>query len=227
MLRRAHLEEITMFQAASALTAVVCPFLEYHGPERRAGAAPTARWLSMMLDEIDHGMLLLTDDAELVHMNRAAHAQLDTGHPLQILNGRLRVRQSQDASRLHDALSNAALRGLRKLVALGDGVDCVNVAVIPLGAKYSLVVLGKRHLSERISVQCFARMHGLTPAETRVLEALCDGLNPKQVAEINDVGLSTVRTQIGSIRAKTGAGHIRALVRQVAVLPPMVGVLRC
>jgi len=33
-------------------------------------------------------------------------------------------------------------------------------------------------------------------------------------------------TQIGSIRAKTGAGSIRELVRQVARLPPLVGALR-
>jgi len=35
-----------------------------------------------------------------------------------------------------------------------------------------------------------------------------------------------VRTQIGSIRAKTGVASIRELVRQVAVLPPLVGALK-
>ena len=38
--------------------------------------------------------------------------------------------------------------------------------------------------------------------------------------------VSTVRTQISSVRAKTGAASIRALVKQVAQLPPMVGALR-
>jgi hypothetical protein len=40
------------------------------------------------------------------------------------------------------------------------------------------------------------------------------------------VGLSTIRTQIGSIRLKTGASSIRALVRQVALLPPLVSALQ-
>ena len=40
------------------------------------------------------------------------------------------------------------------------------------------------------------------------------------------VGIATVRSQIGSIRQKTGAQNIRALVRQVAVLPPLMGALR-
>jgi hypothetical protein len=35
-----------------------------------------------------------------------------------------------------------------------------------------------------------------------------------------------VRSQIGSVRQKTGSSSIRALVRQVAVLPPVKGVLR-
>jgi DNA-binding CsgD family transcriptional regulator len=38
--------------------------------------------------------------------------------------------------------------------------------------------------------------------------------------------MATVRSQIGSIRAKTGAESIRELVRRVAVLPPMRSALR-
>ena len=89
-----------------------------------------------------------------------------------------------------------------------------------------LLVLGKRQVCGQLAVQWFARVHGLTPAETRVLESLCNGLEPREVAQLNHVGLATVRTQIGSIRAKTGADSIRSLVGQVAKLPPMVSSLR-
>jgi DNA-binding CsgD family transcriptional regulator len=199
----------------------------YRGPERRNGnSAPQARWLSLMLDEIDYGMLLLDEHAQVLHANHAARAELDAGHPLQLLGRQLRARQATDVARLHEALSGAADRGLRRLLALGEGEHRANVAVIPLGNQATLVVLSKRHLSERISVQCFATQNGLTPAETRVLEGLCNGLEPREIAEQYSVGLATVRTQIGSIRAKTGADNIRALVRQVAVLPPMVSSLR-
>jgi DNA-binding CsgD family transcriptional regulator len=202
----------------------------YRGPERRQGGqgnqAAQARWLSLMLDEIDYGMLLLDDNAQVLHANHAARAELDAGHPLQLMGRHLRARHAQDVSRLHDALCGAASRGLRRLLALGEGDSRANVAVVPLGNQATLVVLSKRHLSERISVQCFATQNGLTPAETRVLEGLCNGLEPREIAELYAVGLATVRTQIGSIRSKTGAENIRALVRQVAVLPPMVSSLR-
>lgn len=202
------------------------PVAGYRGPERRFDGSPIARWLSLMLDEVDYGMLLLNEAAELMHVNHAARSELDSGHPLQLQDRQLRARQAQDVSRLQDALLAASKRGLRRLVALGDGGARVNVAVVPLGGTATLVLLGKRHLSERISVQCYARLHHLTPAETRVLESLCEGLKPREIAELNEVGLATVRTQIGSIRAKTGAENIRALTRQVAVLPPMVSSLR-
>jgi DNA-binding CsgD family transcriptional regulator len=216
-----------MFDAPTAFATPIGALTNaYRGPERRNGAPPIARWLSLMLDEIDYGMLLLNEDAELVHVNHAARAELDAGHPLQLLGRQLRARLPQDMARLHDALGGASQRGLRRLLALGEGAQRANIAVIPLGNRAALVVLSKRHLSERISVQCFASLHGLTPAETRVLDSLCEGLEPREIAELNDVGLATVRTQIGSIRAKTGADNIRALVRQVAVLPPILSSLR-
>ena len=198
----------------------------YRGPERRNSTPSIARWLSLMLDEIDFGMLLLSDEGEVLHVNHAARAEFDEGHPLLLRGGRLVARDAQDLARLHDALASAAQRNLRRLLALGEGEHRVNIAVIPLGNRATLVSLAKRHLSERISVQCFARLHGLTPAETRVLESLCEGLDPREIAELNVVGLATVRTQIGSIRAKTGADNIRELVRQVAKLPPMVNAIR-
>ena len=51
-------------------------------------------------------------------------------------------------------------------------------------------------------------------------------MRPNEIASRAGVAVSTVRTQIGSIRSKTGATSIRELVRQVAVLPPLVGALR-
>lgn len=203
----------------------------YRGPERRSSASQATRWLSLMLDEVDYGMLLLADAAQVLHVNHAARAELDAGHPLQMLGRELRAREPQDVARLHDALSGAH-RGLRKLVTLGMPGQRVSIAVVPLGVLGSggptatLLVLGKRQVCEPLSVQWFARSHGLTPAETRVLEGLCNGLDPREIAELHGVGMATVRSQIGSIRQKTAAESIRDLVRQVAVLPPMVGVLR-
>ena len=208
-----------------------------HAP---AQPVPTATpWLALMLDEIDYGMLLLAEDATVLHANHAARSELDAAHPLQLLGGELRVSQPQDLLPLREALTEARQRGLRRLVNLGQGEHRVSVAVVPLaaaigvsdasgdaGMRLTLLVLGKRQVCEALSAHWYSRSHHLTPAESRVLAALCAGQRPSEIAAALCVALSTVRTQIGSIRAKTGAESIRALVRQVAVLPPLVSALR-
>ena len=88
------------------------------------------------------------------------------------------------------------------------------------------MLLGRSQLCEELSVQCFGRSQGLTGAETRVLVRLGQGTAPAEIARAQGVKLSTVRSQIGAIRDKTGMPSITALVRLVAALPPMVGVLR-
>ena len=205
----------------------------YAGPDRRYGASSMPHWLAATFDEIDYGVLLLSDATHVVHVNHAARAELDRQHPLQLFGCELRARHSQDVAPLHEALRAAGLRGLRKLLTLGEGSQRVSVSVVPLvasagdeGETMTLVMMGKRRVCEELSVQGFARSHGLTTAETRVLVALCEGTPPGAAAAHLGVAISTVRTQIGNIRMKTGAESIRALVRQVAVLPPVMGVLR-
>ena len=204
----------------------------YVGPERRAGALRQPQWTQDMLDELDHAILLLSPDLQLMLMNHSARDELDEPHPLQVLGRELRAREPRDVALLHDALMQASVRGLRRLITLGVDEHRVSVAIVPLlrggqaGPFACMVSLGKRRMCERLSVQCFAHEYGLTRAEERVLEALCDGLTPRDVAQHFGVGLATVRTQLGCIRSKTGARDMRALIQQVAMLPPMVSRLR-
>jgi DNA-binding CsgD family transcriptional regulator len=188
-----------------------------------------------MLDEIDYGMLLVTCDGQVLYLNHTARLELDSDHPLQLMGRSLRAQQPQDVARLHDALTSAQ-RGLRRLLTLGEGDNRTSVSVVPLPqgqgqrladqASATLLVLGKREVCASLSVQGYARAMRLTPAETRVLERLCAGVRPNTIAVEQAVAVSTIRTQIGSIRSKTGASSIAELVRQVAVLPPVVGALR-
>ena len=214
-----------------AATAANAASSGYRGPERRSAQSQGSRWLALALDEVDFGMVLVADDAQVLHANHAARAELDAEHPLQLLGRELRARLDVDAVALHDALA-AARRGLRRMVHLGERGQKASIVIVPLGVlapggpQASLLMLNKREVCGNLSAQCFASSHGLTPAETRVLLALSQGKKPREVADAHGVGLATVRTQIGSIRAKTGTAGIRDLVSRVATLPPMVSSLR-
>jgi DNA-binding CsgD family transcriptional regulator len=224
----------TDFSARRAMPpAARADFAGHAGRGSASESVPQAawHWLAAALDELDYGIVLLFDGTHVVHINDAARVELDDAHPLQLLGNELRAKLARDVAPLHEAVSDASLRGMRRLLTLGKDAERASVSVIPLeaadaGPRAVPVVLGKRTVCETLSVQGFARSYGLTSAETRVLVALCNGIPPAQAARELGVAISTVRSQIGSMRQKTGAESIRALVRQVAVLPPVKGALR-
>jgi DNA-binding CsgD family transcriptional regulator len=208
----------------------------YSGPDRRRAAQPPQRRMAQVVDELDYGLLVLTGEGRVCHVNRSARRELERAlpapHPLHLVGHELHARHAHDAQPLHDALMGAAQRGLRRLLKLGDGGHRITVAIVPLSelpgdpGRSVLVVMGKREICEELTVEWFARAHGLTLAETTVVKGLCADLTPLEIARRQGVGLATIRTQIGSVRAKTQAGSIRALVRQVALLPPLVSALQ-
>jgi len=189
--------------------------------------------LGRMLDVVPYGMVLMHDDGRVVFANSAARQELDEQHPLQWLGGHLKVRRPHDVAAFRDAVSAAATRGLQRMVTLGDAAtETVAVAVAPATEPVPgctgcvMLVFGKRRICENLSADAYARAHGLTPAEARVLKQLCGGRKPTDIAREQGVAVCTVRSQIGGIRQKTGAADIAALVQTVAKLPPLMMVLR-
>lgn len=180
-------------------------------------------WMASVLDELDVAVLVVGTDSQLCHANRRARHELTADHPLQLFAGRVRARESADVAPLHQALVAAQTGGRRRLLTLDAAGEALSLAVVPVpGADgLAMLVLGSRRLGDRCMLQWFASQHGLTPCEQRVLEALADGRAPDQIAEQFSVGIATVRSHIGSLRAKVGAPSIRALLHRMAGLPPM------
>jgi DNA-binding CsgD family transcriptional regulator len=186
--------------------------------------------LPRLLDEIDYGLMLVeAETGRLLLSNRAARLECAAGRTLRSTGERLLASRGCDALPLAQAFADAA-RGRRTLLTLGADDERLTLAMVPLaldeGRAGALVIVGRRQLCETLSVQMFARRHGLTSAEVHVLQALCDGLPPAEIAAQFGVKLATVRTQVAAIRSKTDAASIRELVRRVASLPPIVPALR-
>jgi DNA-binding CsgD family transcriptional regulator len=91
------------------------------------------------------------------------------------------------------------------------------------GQAVAMLVLGPQRMTGGLALQFFCREHELTRAECLVLQALCDGETPAEVAGKTGVSLSTVRTHIQSMRQKARAQSIRHLVQMVGSLPPLMG----
>jgi DNA-binding CsgD family transcriptional regulator len=199
--------------------------------ERRRPSASEALALRL-LDEIDYGMVLVSADARLRCCNHAAREALAGSQALQLSAGMLRPRDPVETPAFAEALT-AATRGRRSLLTLGRTGTRLSISMVPIdnpegpaAEPFALLVLGRREMCPPLSVRGYAKELLLTPAETRVLGMLCEGFQPGEIADRQGVALSTVRTQIGSIRFKTGCASIRELVRHMAQLPPLVGALR-
>lgn len=201
--------------------------------------------LQMVLDQVDYGLAVVHLDTRRVRFaNALAHAALrpaaDAQGRLHVAGEQLRASGAADTLQLERALTQAR-GGVRALLRLNAGGRMQSIALVPLslgGASshpqgeagqpgppaafaHALLVFAKQQLCDGSTITLFARERGLTSMEGQVLASVCRGLRPNQIASQHGVQISTVRTQLRSIRHKTQTDTIRELVQQVSVLPPM------
>ena len=202
-------------------------------PDTRADGSESsadAGLLRTVLDHLQLGIVALGVDGREQHANRAARV-LCARHPELQPDARQRPPGAPPAEALMQAIA-AARAGRWTLVTLGRGggdagEEPLAIAVLPLGRGHGedgavLLLFSPPRGADALAMQLFARAAGLTAAECRVLRALADGQPPSRIARRYAVALSTVRSQVGSIRAKTGARSITDLARAVGRLPPVM-----
>lgn len=217
------------------LAALECE-LAYRGPERRGAAnSGLVRLMASVLDEIDYGLMLLSGDGLVAHANHAALRELNSVHPLELRSRRLRARDPLEHQALSAALDNAHRRGARSLVNVGSDAARMGLSIVPLPLPLSsretegnavLLTLQRTQLVEKLSVGAFARERGLSQREQEVLGALCEGLRPNQIAERMGVAVATVRSHVHNLKEKTHSRSMVDLVKQIALLPPLVTALK-
>jgi len=184
-----------------------------------------------VLDEIDHGVLVLDDQGRVRHANHLARHEL-SAQQLIMSHGGMLMGGNSELSELLQLAIEQALRGQRKLLLLKDGGRELPMAFVPLGNRMQaesplvLVLLSRQNACDNLSVRMFARSQNLSPSEEAVMMALCRGLTIPEIAQAHGVAQSTVRSQIKALREKTGSSSIRHLLQRINSLPPMVPALR-
>lgn len=202
------------------------------GATARDALPATGNELALLMDELAHPVLVASVRGQLLHANQVARDELARRRVLALHEGLLQTVDSRDARQLVQALAKAEC-GRRSMIALrsGPGRARVSVAVLPLRAEEAVqdspvaLVFSRPSVCESLMLCFFARTHGLTPTEEQVLTILCQGYSAPQVALQLNVAVSTVRSHVRSMCTKTHSHGVRALVGQVAVLPPL-GALR-
>jgi DNA-binding CsgD family transcriptional regulator len=182
--------------------------------------------LTLLMDELAHGMLIATVEGRLLHANQAGRHELGRRRVLEIRHSLLRTCTPGDGKTLHQALAKAA-QGKRSLIALSAQQVVVTLAVLPLKgeeagrAPMAALLFARALVCEDSMLRFFARSNALTATEEHVLGILCQGFSAPQVAVQMGVAVSTIRSHVRSLCAKTHSSGVRQLVNRVAVLPPV------
>ena len=184
-----------------------------------------------VIDEIDYGILVISAQGEILQANPWARHELLAGHWLASVNSLLTGRSTELCEQIAQGLEHAC-RGQRKLVFLGSNQGDMPVAFIPLSHPLEtesptvLVLLTRQSACDNLAVRMYARAQRLSPSEESVMIGLCRGLEVSDIARENGVAQSTVRSQVKSLREKTGCPSIRRLIQRLHSLPPVVPALR-
>lgn len=229
------------------LLAAIGPHLmrSYKLYRKLAAEKASAEAAQAALDRWAHAALVLTADARIVSVNRAAEQLLNRSDGLRLdREGRLRCVDEAHTRRL-----DAAIRKCAAITVAADpyapapeldgialprpsGSEALRAMLWPLpflgGTGFSefaqgsvLLVLVDPSLDQSTPIGWLARQYGLTPSEQRLTEAIVNGLPLADAAEQLGIQLSTARTRLKTIQAKTDCRRQADLVRLACSLPAM------
>ena len=191
------------------------------------GDASLGSALLLLMDELAHGVVVATVEGRLLHANLAARRELGRARVLQLQQQVLHACAPADSKILQSALAKVS-EGKRSLIALTPAEGAaVTLAVLPLkseqrgGLPNAALLFARESVCEALMLCFFARTHALTATEEHVLGILCQGFSAPQIAAQMDVAVSTIRSHVRSLCAKTRSSGVRQLVNRVAVLPPV------
>lgn len=185
--------------------------------------------LSLLVDVLDHGVIVVGERGQIIHANRAARTELNRHRVLNRVGGEVQAMTPADCKTLQKALDQA-VAGKRSLINVSGAGLTLTLAVVPLrsdtdawDARIALF-FARAEVCESGMFGFFARSYGLTQTEEQVLAILCRGLSTPEIAVQLKVAVSTVRSHVRSLCAKTASSGVRELVNRVAVLPPVAPV---
>lgn len=172
-----------------------------------------------LVEDADDAILIVTPTAHVLYANAAARAFGQAGGVLALRLGRL----SSDDGEIDPALQGAVRRAcagrggaVLELDRMAGGVFLLAVDPFRAGDRPLACVRVRdqaAHL-QRVIGQARATF-ALTAAETRLAEALARGVSPATYAAGRGVAISTVRSQIRSLLAKTGSSGQLDMIRRL------------
>lgn len=196
-----------------------------------------ANTLNQALNQVRSALLLCSGDATVHWMNQSAEQILSQHHCLQVAERRLKATSTQENARLRRIIAEAAdassgddnhvpqllvLRGqtgnaelqVRVLTLEVQGRTQTTPCDLHAGG-HVLLMFSDPGTHPALPAGLLGTLFGLSPAESRLAAALCQGQSLSEYAHQQDVSVGTVRYQLKQVMAKTQVSRQSQLIQRL------------
>jgi DNA-binding CsgD family transcriptional regulator/PAS domain-containing protein len=194
-------------------------------------AAADTRDVATAVDSVRHGVVVVTADSEVVHMNSVAADIFGAADGLCLRKGRMETGRASTGARLARSVGAAAAG--RSGVRGGDSMLCARPSglrpyilhVVPTESadpqhSRALVLIVDPEKRPEPPREVLHRLYGLTAAETEVAVRVLQGEGVKPIAEQLGVSQATVKTHLQKVFDKTDTHRQAQLVRLLLAITP-------
>ncbi len=194
--------------------------------------------LSATLDKFSAGVIIVDVEGRVLHANDAAQRMFSTGVPVRLVDNRL----SADEFDSSDDLNRAVALACNDETSIGPGgIGVALKGVDGRPAVAHVLPLARGELRTRLMPQAtaavyvsnflhslptdmtgVAKLFELTPAESRMLEFLMQGVTLMESARKLSITEATAKTHLSHIFSKTGVTRQSALIALIdGLIPPV------
>jgi DNA-binding CsgD family transcriptional regulator len=201
--------------------------------------AMTVSTFEASLDLIATGVVLIDDDAKIIHANRAGRSMLAIGSPIRSERGALRTCRPETSAALKTAIAKA-ISDEAAIGSAGIGIPTpqangeaglihvlplmrgdVQARIAPRASAALFITVAADGVGPPPAV--LAALFDLSAAEVRTLERLLAGDTLAEAAHKLGIAITTARTHLAHIFDKTGASRQADLIHLAAKFSSPVG----
>jgi DNA-binding CsgD family transcriptional regulator len=177
--------------------------------------------LKIVFEDLAEGVAVVSVEGRLIFANAQAKKIISILYP-KCKQGVDICADDAESKALKKALHKVAIKKKRNLLEINAFDEPTLVLLSPLmasGKGLVLVTFGTPVSMALGGLKAFASLYNLTMAELGVLEKFARGVKPAQIAALHHVALSTINTQLASIRSKTETSSALELTAKLMKIP--------
>ena len=187
--------------------------------------------LQKAMDALPVGILLVTEDMRVLHMNNYARDIINHNKGLDYSNDKLSARDKNINEKLQEIVAAAAEKIISgtddgseamfiKTPMLGDQIEVIATPSAENNGDTTIVLyLFDSSLDRQVSHEILMRLYGLTKTEAKLVQLLVGGSTLDSAATVLDISVNTARTHLKHVFHKTGINRQAELVHRIETGP--------